>query len=72
MGLHLVSAKEVVSSQEVALVQAGKDAAPQTDYPGECGPDIDRETRRVRRRALHARGRAIEEKLRSALPMYVG
>jgi hypothetical protein len=68
----LVSAKEVVSYQEVAPVQAGKDAARQTDRTGERGPDFDEEARRARRRALRARSRAIEEKLRRALPMHAG
>lgn len=68
----LVSAKEVISYQEVAPVHAGKDTAPQTDRTGECGPDVDEQARRARRRALRARSRAIEEKLRRALPMYAG
>ncbi|KAH9980740.1 hypothetical protein BJV74DRAFT_85576 [Russula compacta] len=66
----LVSAKEVVSYQEVAPVQAEKDAARQTDCAGECGPDVDEKARRAKRRALRARSRAIEEKLRRALPMH--
>jgi hypothetical protein len=43
------------------------DAAPESGCTRERGPDVDEETRRSQRRALRARSRAIEEKLRYAL-----
>ena len=53
----------------VASMEVGQltDAAPECGCTGECGPDVDEETRRSQRRALRARSCAIGEKLRYAL-----
>jgi hypothetical protein len=53
-------------------IQVGKstNAARETGSTGECGLGVDRESHRAQRRALRARSRAIEEKLRHALPMH--
>ena len=56
---------ETANDRGVAVM----DSAPESGCLGERGPDIDGETRRFQRRALRARGRAIEEKLRQALVM---
>ena len=54
------------------MIQVGKstDAAPQTGSTEEHGLDMDGESRRAQRRALRVRSRAIEERLRHALPMH--
>jgi len=68
------SSKAVASThgQGPGVIQVGKstNAAPQTgSTEGRC-PDMDGESRRAQRRALRARSRAIEEKLRHALTMH--
>jgi hypothetical protein len=50
-------------------VEKSTDAARQTGSTEVLGLDVDRETYRAQRRALRARSRAIEEKLRHALPV---
>jgi hypothetical protein len=65
------SSEAVVSThgQGLGVIQVGKstNAAPQTGSTEERRPDKDGESRRAQRRALRARSRAIEEKLRHAL-----
>ena len=68
------SSEAVVSThgQELGAIQVGNstNAAPQTGPAEGHSPDMDGESRRAQRRALRARSRAIEEKLRHALPMH--
>jgi hypothetical protein len=61
--------REENSVPGVAAMEAWKstDAAPESGCTRERGPDVSGETRRSQRRALRARSRAIEEKLRNAL-----
>ena len=56
---------EAASNRGVSVM----DSAPEFGCFGERGPDADGEMRRFQRRALRARSRAIEEKLRQALVM---
>jgi hypothetical protein len=58
--------------QGLRVIQVGKSTneAPQTGSTEERRPDKDGESRRAQRRALRARSRAIEEKLRHALTMH--
>jgi hypothetical protein len=72
-----VSPKEMDSPQGpigLGAIQVGKstNAARQTGFTEERVLDVDGETQRAQRRALRARSRAIEEKLRHALPMHAG
>ena len=66
--------RETIDVSGVASMEAGQltDAAPESDCTGERGPDVDEETCRSKRRALRARSRAIEEKLRYALVSEAG
>jgi hypothetical protein len=59
-------------SQGLGGIQVGKsaNAASRTGSMEKRRPDMDGEPRRAQRRALRARSRAIEEKLRHALPMH--
>jgi hypothetical protein len=57
---------EVTSAQE-----AGAVAGRSTNVPRKPDLDVDAKTRWVHHRALRARSRVIEEKLRRALPMHV-
>ena len=71
----LVSPKEMVSPLDSigsGAIQVGEstNAARQTGFTEERVLDMDGEMRREQRRALRARRRAIEEKLRHALPMH--
>jgi hypothetical protein len=61
--------RETTNVCSVASKEAGQliDVAPESGCTGERGPAVDEETRRLQRRALQARSRAIEEKLRYAL-----
>ena len=58
---------KAAGSPGAAAMEARKltDVAPESGCIGQRGPD-DEETRRSQRRALRARSRAIEEKLRHA------
>jgi hypothetical protein len=71
----LVSPEGVVCSQSVEpgviQVRQSTNAALQAGCTEERSPNMDGELRRVQRRALRARSRAIEERLRHALPMHV-
>ena len=72
-----VSPKEMDSPQGLiglGEIQDGKstNAARQTGFTEGRVLDVDGEMRRAQRRALRARSRAIEEKLRHALPMHAG
>ena len=60
--------RKVAGPPGAAATEARKstDVAPESGCTGQLGPD-DEETRRSQRRALRARSRAIEEKLRHAL-----
>ena len=49
--------------------QKSTGVAPESSHMDEHDPDVDRETRRFQRRALRARSRVIEEKLRHVLVM---
>jgi hypothetical protein len=68
------SRRETTNASDVASMEAGQltDAPPESGCTGECGPDVDEETRGSQRRALRARSRAIEEKLRYALVSEAG
>lgn len=73
----LVSPKEMDSP--LGLIGSGAirvgeltNAARQSGFTEERVLDVDGEMRRAQRRALRARSRAIEEKLRHALPMHAG
>ena len=59
-------------SQGLGGIQVGKsaNAASRTGSMEKRRPDMDGEPRRAQRHALRARSRAIEEKLRDALPMH--
>ena len=59
-------------SRGLGVIQVGKstNAASQPGSTDTRCPDMDGEPRRAQRRALRARSRAIEEKLRNALPMH--
>jgi hypothetical protein len=63
------SRRETTNASGVASMEAEQltDAAPESGCTRERGPDVDEETPRSQRRALRARSRAIEEKLRYAL-----
>jgi hypothetical protein len=63
------SRRDTTNASGVASMEAGQltDAGPESGCTGERGPDVDEETRRSQRRALRARSRAIEERLRYAL-----
>jgi hypothetical protein len=63
------SRRETTNTSGMASMEAEQltDAAPESGCTRERGPDVDEETRRSQRRALRARSRAIEEKLRYAL-----
>ena len=63
------SRRETTNASDVVSAKVGQlaNAAPESDCTGERGPNVDEETRRSQRRALRARSRAIEEKLRYAL-----
>lgn len=68
------SRRETTNASDVASMEAGQlaDVPPEPGCTGERGPDVDEETRRSLRRALRARSRAIEEKLRYALVSEAG
>jgi hypothetical protein len=71
----LVPPEEADSPQALVgleAIQVGKstNAARETGSTGERGLGVDGEYHRAQRRALRARSRAIEEKLRHALPMH--
>jgi hypothetical protein len=63
------SRRETTNASGLASMEAGQltDVAPESGCTGERGPEVDEEARRSQRRALQARSRAIEEKLRYAL-----
>lgn len=67
--MFATSKREKTNTSVVASMQVEQltDAAPQSGSSGKRGPDVNDETRRSQRRALLARSRAIEDKLRYAL-----
>lgn len=71
-GFAFSKAAIATHSRGLGVIQVGKstNAASQPGSTDTRCPDMDGEPRRAQRRALRARSRAIEEKLRHALPMH--
>jgi len=71
-GFAFSKAAVAIHSQGLGVIQVGKstNVASQPGSTDTRCPDMDGEPRRAQRRALRARRRAIEEKLRHALPMH--